>query len=83
MDKLMECERMTWKDIVKQQDLSDAQKRSLSEGVKKTGVCPRCKESVVLYSMCPLNLKEYPARPSCPMKQKEQSRARGFPTKLD
>jgi len=74
---------MTWKDIIKDQDLSDAQRRSFSEGVKKTGVCPTCKQSVVLYSMCPLNLKAYPSRPSCPMKQKEQSRARGFPTKLN
>jgi hypothetical protein len=71
---------MTWTDITK--NLSPEQLRTIENGVKKTGVCPRCKKSVEMWQPCPENLKAYPMRPSCPMK-KEVSRSRGFPTKLD
>ena len=71
---------MSWTDITK--NLSPEQLRTIQNGVKKTGVCPDCKKLVEMWQPCPENRKAYPMRPSCPMK-KEESRSRGFPTRLD
>jgi len=62
---------MTWTDLIKEKDLFAYQKLGIEKGVKKTGVCPRCKKSVVKFNMCPMNLPPLPIKPNCPMKIEE------------
>ncbi len=72
----MECERMTWKDITK--NLTPEQVRTMERGVKKTGVCRRCKRSVKTWEPCPMNLPPLPIKPNCPMKTEyKDSNSRG------
>jgi len=74
---------MTWTDIIKDEDLRAAQKRGIERGVNKTGFCPECKQTVVMFNQCPKSLPRPPIKPGCPMKDRRTSRPRGFPTRFD